>query len=772
MQHEGLQPDGVTFLHVLKACGSTQDLFHGRYLHNQIIDSVVSVDAATGNSLVGMYAKCGSIEEAFAVFQSLPIRDAISWGAMIAGYVAHDKCDEAVHLFCRMPIEEMFSSKAVIAYTLKACGSIKALSLGRLIHDKIEKSGTYDSLIGNALLNMYSLFGLIDEAQRVFDRIQDKTVHMWGEMIAGHAGHNLPEKALQIFDSMNHKDLKFDKFSCLQILKACGSLGAVRQGRVMYDHAVRAGLDSDTMIGNTLIDVFAKCGSIEEAQKVFFIVKNPDVISWTVMIAGYAERGDGNQALFLFKKMQAKGLVPSKVSYLGALKACGTIKNLERGRKIHDQIANTELMSDVLIGATLIDMYAKCGSISEARELFDCLPNRNIVVWGAMMAGYAQHGHGVDALELYKMMQHENLSPDKVLFSSVLQGCASVGYLYSGRLLHDRIIRDGFESQVIVGNTLIDLYIKCGLVEEARTVFDCLINRDTVTWATMIAGYAQYNFNFCALKLFENSLQRGIALNKVVLLGLLKACGSIKAIQLGQLVHHYVLKGGLEGDLAVCNTLIDMYGKSGSLREAHRVFDGMKHKDEVSWSALIIGYAWCSDWNQVQNCLKTIQGLGMKLDNVTFTSILTACSHGGLVEEGQLLFRSMMEEHNIVPRIEHYSCLIDLLSRNGCLLAAKDLLRSIPLPPDMIIWVSLLTSCQFFGHGKMGTDCFGHSFYLDPNDPSSFMLMAKLCADGSWHLDTQKMSELKGNPEGQSNCALAWIEVGGKINEFITGDHG
>eukprot|EP00250_Pteridium_aquilinum_P011755 c20286_g1_i1 orf=1-720(-) len=240
-------------------------------------------------------------------------------------------------------------------------------------------------------------------------------------------------------------------------------------------------------------------------------------------------------------------------------------------------------------------MYAKCGSLKEAREVFDCLSNRNVFVWGAMIAGYAQHGLGVLALELYKEMQQEDVNPDKVLFSSVLQGCASIGCLNSGRLLHDRIIRDGFESHMIVGNTLVDLYVKCGSVEEARTVFNRLTNRDVVTWGTMIAGYAQHNHGLAALELFESSQgkrssqEKGIELNRVVILGLLKACGSIRAVEQGQMIHNYILKGGLETDLVVCNTLLDMYAKSGNLREARTVFDGMKQRDEVSWSALIAG---------------------------------------------------------------------------------------------------------------------------------------------------------------------------------------
>ncbi|MCO5561641.1 hypothetical protein L7F22_015262 [Adiantum nelumboides] len=749
MQQDGNQPDKVTFLHLLKCCGTTQELGLGRCLHNHIIFSDVTYDAAIGNSIIDMYAKCGSLEDARVVFESMPALDSITWGVMIVGYVTHGSFLPALELLCKMPKKEIFSSRVVLSCSLKACGSMKLLNMGRLIHDGMEKSGVVaDVLIVSALLNMYSLFGLIDEAQKLFDKVEDKSVHLWGEMIAGYAEQGFCDKALQVFENMQHRGLKPDKFSCLRILKACGSLGAMRQSRLMYDHAIRCGLDSDTMVGNTLIDIFAKCGSLEEAQKVFLVIKNPDVVSWSVIIAGYAQQGDGHRALELFKEMQAKGFVPSKVSYLGALKACGSLKDFDQGRKIHDQIAKTELIVDLLVGSTLIDMYAKCGSLSEAREVFDCLPKRNVVVWGAMIAGYAQHGLGVQALELYTNMKREDISPDKVLFSSVLQGCASVRDLNSGRLLHDHIIRDGFESHMIVGNTLIDLYVKCGSIEEARTVFDRLATRDIVSWGTMIVGYAQHNFDLAALELFESSQERGMKLNKVILLGLLKACGSLRAVSQGQIVHHYVLKEGLESDLVVCNTLLDMYSKFGNLKEAHRVFDRMLFKDEVSWSALIAGYAWCTEWDQVRKCLEAMKQHDMKPDDVTFTNILTACTHCGLLEEGHWFFRCMIENYGIVPSIEHYNCLVDLLSRNGCLYTAEDLVKSIPLSPDDIIWVALLTSCKEHGNRDIGTDCFDQCFEMDPSETSGCMLMASLYTSANMHVDSackalpEKVNEL------------------------------
>ncbi|KAI5054129.1 hypothetical protein GOP47_0030979 [Adiantum capillus-veneris] len=273
-------------------------------------------------------------------------------------------------------------------------------------------------------------------------------------------------------------------------------------------------------------------------------------------------------------------------------------------------------------------------------------------------------------------MLREDISPDKVLFSSVLQGCASVRYLNSGRLLHDQIIQDGFESHMIVGNTLIDLYVKCGSIEEARTVFDRLTIRDIVSWGTMIAGYVQHNYDLAAIELFQSSQERGIELNKVVLLGLLKACGSIRAVNQGQMV---------------------------------------------------------------QKCLEAMQQHGMRPDDVTFTNILTACSHCGLLEEGRWFFRCMIEDYGIMPSVEHYNCVVELLSRNGCLYAAKDLLRSIPLSPDLIIWVSLLTGCKEYGNRDIGTDCFDQSLEMDPDDASGYMLMARLYTDTNMHIDIPRM---------------------------------
>ena len=232
-------------------------------------------------------------------------------------------------------------------------------------------------------------------------------------------------------------------------------------------------------------------------------------------------------------------------------------------------------------------------------------------------------------------------------------------------------------------------------------------------------------------------------------LGLLQACASVGALEQGQVIHNGIIEGGLELDLVVCNTLLDMYAKVGSLNDAQAVFDGIKSKDEVSWSSMIAGYAWCSEWDQVKKSLKTMQQDGMKPDGVTFTNVLTTCSHAGELHEGCWFFTCMREDHDITPSIEHYSCLIDLLSRMGCLEDAEDLLQSIPIHPDLVIWMSLLTSCKLYGNKDIGERCFGYSQQLDPKDASSYVLMSDIHIDTSMWVDVQRILQLKTKSEMQ-----------------------
>eukprot|EP00249_Psilotum_nudum_P016301 c25762_g3_i1 orf=3-899(-) len=297
--------------------------------------------------------------------------------------------------------------------------------------------------------------------------------------------------------------------------------------------------------------MYAKCGSIVLARKVFDKMIKRDVISWTAMIGGYSQHGQVEEALKLFWQMQQESVKLDKIIFLCVLKACANLMALEQGKRIHALIIKSGFESDAYVRSALIDMYAKCQSIHHACQMFNAVCNRDVVSWTAMIAGYVQHGHGENALKIFWQMQRESVKPDKVTFVSVLKACACAAALKHGKQIHAYAIKSGFELDITVGNTLIDMYAKCGSIEHAHEVFNKMLERNLVSWNVMICGYAQLRRGEESLKIFLQMQQQRMEPDVVTFASVLKACTAVASLQQGKNIHSLINKGGFESDVFV-----------------------------------------------------------------------------------------------------------------------------------------------------------------------------------------------------------------------------
>lgn len=497
-----------------------------------------------------------------------------------------------------------------------------------------------------------------------------------------------------------------------------------------------------------------------------------DVVSWGTILSGFAEHGHASLLMEMLEKMEEEGIKPERVTFLCILKVCGSIMSPKLGRIVHDQIIKSAIESDIAIGSALIDMYAKCTSLDEAQKVFDGLPNRNVVSWGALLGGYVQHGFGVHALDLFEPMKFEIRNLDTSIFSCILKACGIVKVKSVSRLIHREIIECGFEVDIVVGSALVDTYVKCGSIEDARTVFDKLSHRDVVTWGVMIEGYAQNGQDLIALVLFGRMQKEGIFPDKVAFLGVAKACGSLGALKQGLFIHNQVVEGRIECDLLVGNTVIDMYGKCGSMEDAWDVFGKLPNRDAASWGALVAGFARSGNFNIAQQCLQDMQRQGLKPGLMIFSSILTACSQAGLLKEGWAYFKSLKKDHNITPIVEHCNCMFDILGRLGRLHEAEHLLKVLPAPPDAVGWMALLTACKTYGDVDLARRCFQKVLDLDPNEGSVYLLMSSIYAGAQMWEDVDRINKMRSHAGVWKKPGTAWIEVNGKVHEFTVGGQG
>ncbi|KAH7432288.1 hypothetical protein KP509_07G016600 [Ceratopteris richardii] len=367
---------------------------------------------------------------------------------------------------------------------------------------------------------------------------------------------------------------------------------------------------------------------------------------------------------------------------------------------LHNWIVKSFLSSDTLIGSSLVDMYAKCGSLQEAQRVFDYLPKRTVISWSAIIAGYADHGYGDLAHQLFEDMKAANFIPDKITFTCALKACISLESLEKGQEIHEDVKKLGLQKDIVVGTALVDMYSKCGRVEEAQIVFDEMDNRNELTWGALMSGYARQGYGFPVLELLEAMQEEDIKPNKVMFLSLLRACGNIGAVLHGRWIHAKIIIHSLDIDTAIRNSIVDMYARCGSLDEAQRVFSLIQDPDVVSWSSLFAGYAQNGTYDVAAQQIEAMDRGGIKPNTAIFASLLSACSRAGVMAEGCEFFNDLIEDFGLLPSLEHYSCVIDLLGRGGCFNEAKDLLKTMPSSPNFIARMSLLTHTRTFNNPR------------------------------------------------------------------------
>ncbi|KAJ7542131.1 hypothetical protein O6H91_10G091000 [Diphasiastrum complanatum] len=759
------------YLCLLKGCSKRKALAEGKQVHALIAQSVLDSNIFLANTLVHMYSKCGSVLDAHKVFSNMPQRNVYSWTAIISAYADSGQGEEAINLFQQMQRTGLAPDKVVFVVVLKACASLATLEQGKQLHSDIIKRGFQsDVIVGSTLVDMYAKCGCTDDARELFNNMSERDVVSWNAMIAGYAQNGLGKEALALYEQMKQEGVQPDKITFVVLLKACASLAALEQGKQLHSDIIERGFQSDVIVGNTLVDMYAKCGCTEDARELFNNMSERDVVSWNAMIVGYAQNGLGKEALALYEQMKQEGVQPNKVTFTCVLSACASLAALEQGKQLHYDIIKRGFQSDVIVGSTLVDMYAKCGCTDDARELFNNMSERNVVSWSAMIAGYAQNGLGKEALALYEQMKQEGVQPDIVTFTCVLSACASLAALEQGKQLHSDIIKRGFQSDVIVGSTLIDMYAKCGCIEDARELFNYMSERNVVSWSAMIAGYAQNGLGKEALALYEQMKQEGVQPDIVTFTCVLSACASLAALEQGKQLHFDIIKRGFHSNVIVGNTLVDMYAKCGCIEDARELFNYMSERNVVSWSAMIAGYAQNGLGKEALALYEQMKQEGVQPDNVTFTCVLSACAHSRLVDEGRYVFDSMCKDHDVTPTKEHYACMVDLLARAGCWADAELFINKMPIQPDSVVWMTLLGAARNHGHVEIGRRAFDLVVKLEPKNAAPYVLLSNIYAAAGRKDELAKIRNEMKDAGVKKIPGCSWIEVDNHVHTFVVGD--
>lgn len=417
----------------------------------------------------------------------------------------------------------------------------------------------------------------------------------------------------------------------------------------------------------------------------------------------------------------------------------------------------------------LITGYSKCGDVEKARRLFNRMPRRTSASWNSMIACYAHGGEFREALTLFDRMLSEGARPNAITITTVFSICAKIGDLDTGNRARSLIGEEDLQN-VIVHTALMEMYVKCRAIDEARREFDRMLQRDVVAWSTMIAGYAQNGRPHESLELFERMKATNCKPNEVTLVGVLSACAQLGSDEVGEQIGNYVESQGLPLTSYLGSALIDMYTKCGHVGRARSVFTRMEQKVVITWNSMIRGLALNGFAEDAISLYEKMVADGIQPNEITFVALLTACTHAGLVDQGMAFFEEMKRKHHVSPQVEHCACIVDLLCKSGRLWEAYKFICDMGVQPNAVIWSTLLSACRAHADVELAKLAASKLLVLEPDNSSIYVLLSNIYADAGLWGDVRDIRDLMKSRNVQKLSAYSWIELDGEVHKFLVQD--
>ncbi|KAH7835352.1 hypothetical protein Vadar_025381 [Vaccinium darrowii] len=577
-------------------------------------------------------------------------------------------------------------------------------------------------------------------------------------------------EAVDLFVRLHREGLELNSFVFTSILKLLVSVESGEFCRSVHACLYKLGHRSNAFVGTSIIDAYSACGLVDDAREAFDEIIWKDMVSWTGMVTCYAENGVFKEALELFSDMRMGGFWPNNFTLASVFKASLGLEAINLGRSVHGCALKMRYELDPYVGAALLDLYTKLGDMEDAKLVFEEIPKCDVIPWSFMIARYSQHQRSKEAVELFCRMRQSLVLPNHFTFASVLQACGTMADLDLGKQIHCNVLKVGLDSNVFVSNALIDVYSKCGKMENSVDLFEESTNRNEVTWNTLIVGHAQLGHEEKALKLFLQMREDNVQGTEVTYSSVLCACAGLAALKLGTEIHSLTIKTRFDKAITVGNALIDIYAKCGSIKDARVVFEMMSNRDVVSWNTMISGYSMHGLSSEALRIFEYLQKTMIKADKLTFLGVLSACSNTGLLDKGQAYFTSMVHDYCINPCIEHYTCMVALLGRSGHLDRAVRLIEEMPFEPSIMIWRALLTTCIIHNNVELGKMAALHVLELEPHDEATYALLANMYAAARRWDDVASVRNSMKKKGIKKEPGLSWIESQGTVHYFVVGD--
>ncbi|KAF8400498.1 hypothetical protein HHK36_013796 [Tetracentron sinense] len=646
------------------------------------------------------------------------------------------------------------------------------LNLLNQTHAQIILNCLHNDLITvTKLTQKLSDLGAISNARLLFSTISKPDLFLFNVLIRAFSRNNSPSSAISLYTHLlKNTTLKPDNFTFAFAISASSSLLSKQIGCLIHAHSILDGFEFDLFVGSSLTDFYLKFLQVQAARKVFDRIPDPDTVSWNTMISGLVRNCCFSESVEVFNDMVLRGTQFDSTTLAAVLPAAAELQELRLGMKIQCLAMKSGFHSHAYVLTGLISLYSKCGEIANAKFLFGQIVRPDMISWNAMISGYSCNGEIESAVSVFRelLISGEKVTPSTIV--GLVPVFSPFGHLCLTRSVHGISIKSGIDSNSSVSTAITTVYSRLNEIESARQIFDEAPDKSLASWNAMISGYAQNGLTEMAISLFRQMQMLEVRPNPVTITSILSACAQLGALTLGKWVHDLIVRENFETNIYVSTALMDMYAKCGSIVEAQRLFDSMPEKNVVSWNAMISGYGLHGHGHEALSLFSEMLHAGVTPTGVTFLSVLYACSHAGLVSKGDVIFRSMVYDHGVEPRAEHYACMVDLLGRAGQLENALDFIKRMPVEPGPAEWGALLGACMIHKDKNLARVASDRLFALDPENVGYYVLLSNIySADRNYPAAAvvrqvakkRKLAKIPG-------CTL--IEVGETLHVFTAGD--
>ncbi|KAL6179000.1 hypothetical protein ACLB2K_050516 [Fragaria x ananassa] len=631
-------------------------------------------------------------------------------------YVKCGTMDDALNLFDEMPHRNGFSWNTLLEGYIKSGDQERALNL-------LDSMACKDDFTWSLVVSGFVKAGKLEVARALFDDMPRRNWVVWNSMINGYAKHGRSRDALRLFKDLSLEPLEVShekKFIFATVVGACAELVALGCGKQIHARIVTDGVEFDNVLASSSVNFYGKCGDLDSASQVLNFMNEPDDYSLSAMVSG----------------------------------------------------------------------FANCGRMNDARRVFDTKSNPDVVLWNSLISGYVVSNETIGgALLLFKEMLTNGVHGNSVTLAGVLGAISISGILKHAQQMHTLACKLGLLGNVIAATAMLDAYSKCGSpdeacrlfselkvfdtillnsmitvysncgrIEDAKHIFMAMASKSIISWNSMMVGFSQNGCPIEALDLFRQINVLDLRMDKFSLASVLSSCASISSLEYGEQVFARATIIGLDDDEIVSNSLVDFYCKCGLVKNARKLFDRMMKSNEVPWNSMLIGYATNGHGSEALALFNEMRLAGVKPNEITFTAVLSACDHCGLVEEGRKWFYKMKQDYHIEPYIEHYACMIDLFSRAGCLEEAISLVEAMPFELDASILSSILRGCVSHGHKDLAKKMAERIIELDPENSGAYVQLSNALAGVNEWEGSAQIRQIMRDRSIQKNPACSWFD--------------